>query len=433
MHRLLLALTAVVAAPAAQPLYEQSAFVPGSDGTPAGWQVWTPRQEIAPRLFVDSVHSLGGPGSLGVSAASVPGTTGGWQRSVEGVTEGQWYRFVAHYRAERLDYEPRQVVPRLAWADAHGREAGRPDYAYSTEPAGSWKRVSMDAPAPAGATVARIQLLLWDSQTGVVFWDKISLTPIPNPTPRLVKVASINLRPRETGSAAESVSRFIEAVDATMPEDVDVIVLPEGITAVGTGKKYIEVAEPVPGPTTKRLGALARRHSAYLAAGLYEKEGPVLYNTAVLIDRSGELIGKYRKVYIPREETEAGITPGSHYPVFSTDFGRIGMMICWDIQYADPARALTLAGAEMLIVPIWGGSDILARARAIENRVFVVSSGYDHPTRIIDPDGEVLSVAAKDGAAAIATIDLNKRYLDEWLGDMRGRFRKELRLDVPVR
>jgi predicted amidohydrolase len=108
------------------------------------------------------------------------------------------------------------------------------------------------------------------------------------------------------------------------------------------------------------------------------------------------------------------------------------MMICWDVQYADPARGLALRGAEMILMPIWGGNDVLARARAIENQVFLVSSGYDHPSRILAPDGEVIAHAVEDATVAIATVDLNKRYVDQWLGNMRGRFHKELRLDVDV-
>jgi predicted amidohydrolase len=150
------------------------------------------------------------------------------------------------------------------------------------------------------------------------------------------------------------------------------------------------------------------------------------------IDRAGNLIGKYRKVYLPREEIEGGLSPGSDYPVFRTDFGKVGLMICWDVQYADPARALALRGAEMILMPIWGGNQTLGKARAIENRVFLISSGYDYPTSILDPDGELLAIAREPGAAAAATIDLNRRYLDPWLGDMRQRFMKELRFDVQV-
>ena len=150
----------------------------------------------------------------------------------------------------------------------------------------------------------------------------------------------------------------------------------------------------------------------------------------MLIDRAGNVEGKYRKVYLPREEIEAGLTPGNDYPVFRTDFGTVGLMICYDVFFADPARALATKGAEVILMPIWGGDETLAKARAIENKVFLVASGYDHPTYIMDPDGEMLSVAKNRGAAATATVDLNKRYVDQWLGDMHGRRMKELRLDV---
>ena len=213
----------------------------------------------------------------------------------------------------------------------------------------------------------------------------------------------------------------------------DLIVLPEGVTIVGTGKTNVEVAETIPGPATRALGEIARKKHAYLVAGVYEREGQAVYNTAVLLDRDGAVAGKYRKVYLPREEVEAGITPGNDYPVFQTDFGKIGMMICWDVEYADPARALALRGAEIIAFPIWDGDRRLGVARAVENHVFIASSGYGYPNQIMDPDGEVLAVATQVGQAAIAEIDLNRRYTDDWLGHMRDRFFHELRHDVPVK
>jgi predicted amidohydrolase len=246
-------------------------------------------------------------------------------------------------------------------------------------------------------------------------------------------VATVRLRPEGTGSPAESVRRFVEAVDAELrPGDADVILLPEGITLVGTGRSYAEVAEGVPGPTTGRLADLARRHRAWVAAGLYEREGPAIYNTAVLLDRSGRLAGSYRKVYLPREELEGGLTAGREYPVFQTDFGRVGLMICWDVQYADPARALALGGAELVLMPIWGGSELLARARAAENRFFLASSGYDFPSLVVSRDGEILARAEAPRRVALATLDLGARDVDPWLGERRGRFFRELRLDTPA-
>ena len=112
------------------------------------------------------------------------------------------------------------------------------------------------------------------------------------------------------------------------------------------------------------MGNIARQYNLYIVAGLLEKDGNVVYNTAVLIDKKGKIVGKYRKISLPREEIDGGITPGDETPVFDTDFGRIGMMICWDVTFPETARALAKQGAEVIFLPIAGGHLKLAMARA---------------------------------------------------------------------
>lgn len=410
---------------ASGPVYEQSSF----SGKADGWTAWAARPEIAPKTFVDAKYSRGEGGALAISGNDNPAAYGGWHRVVDGIRPGHWYRMTAHYRVEGATYEPLQVLSRLDW-NAGAKRAGQPDYGYQTSIEGDWKRVVLEAPAPESATAVTLELYLGNAPKATVWWDDIRLEEIAAPSPRLVTVASINLRPSRTHSAEENVGLFLEAVEQTVKQKADIILLPEGITAVGNGKKYVDLAESIPGPTTERLGECARRKNAWMVAGIYERDGIAVYNTAVLIDRSGKVAGKYRKVYLPREEIEAGLTPGSSYPVFQTDFGKIGMMICYDQMFADPARALALQGAELILLPIWGGNLALGKARAVENRVFIAASGYDYPTYVRNPDGEILAQAHERGQAAIATIDLNRRYPDQWLGDMKSRVPKELRLDV---
>jgi predicted amidohydrolase len=390
-----------------------------------GWSTWAPRQEIAPKTWAEGeVLAISGNGNAAEHGA--------WVRQVDGLRGGQWYRFTAAYRAEGVPYENRQVAARLEWCDARGRRTGQPDYAYEATREGDWKRLRLDVPAPEKAMSAKVQLFLSNAPKGIVRWKDVKIEEISDPGPRNVSVASVNLRPRQSPSREANVARFAEVIDRHITGKVDLIVLPEGMTVVGTGKPYAEVSETVPGPTTEALGKTAARHKSWLVAGLYEREGHAIYNTAVLLDREGRLAGKYRKVYLPREELEAGLTPGSSYPVFRTDFGTVGIMICWDLQYNDPSRALAHQGAEIIALPIWGGNETLGRARAIEHRVFIASSGYDYPTFIEDPDGKTIAEAKENGTVAMATIDLNRRYLDPWLGDMRQRMHKELRTDVPV-
>ena len=432
MKHVLIALAAVLTTGSGALNVVHSGFRAGPNGTPPDWSVWSARSEIAPRAFVDEHHNRNEPGSLAISGNGNAAAYGGWEHTVRGVDAGKWYRLVAYYQATGLKYEPLQVVARLDWAGADGKRVGQPDYAYVTKPEGEWRQVTLEAPAPPKAAQARIQLYLQNAPDGTVWWDEISLREIVTPSPRPVSVAVVNLKPRDTKSSAEAVRRFIDVVERGVNKKTDVIVLPEGITVVGTGKGFPEVAETIPGPTTARLGEIAKKKNSYLVAGMYERDGAAIYNTAVFIDRGGSVVGKYRKVYLPREEIEGGLTPGGEYPVFRTDFGTVGILICWDSQYADPARALALNGSELLLMPIWGGNETLVKARAIENRVFIATSGYNYPTHIVDPDGNLLATASEQGSVAYATIDLSKRYTDDWLGDMRGRFMKELRLDIEV-
>jgi predicted amidohydrolase len=388
-----------------------------------------------PRTFIDTLHFRTGPGSLAVSGNSNPAELGGWEYLVKGVRPGAWYQFVAWYKAEGLTYEPVQAFAKLNWIGADGKRVGPPDFPASVNPEGGWTRLTLDLTAPEKASAVKLQLLLADAPQATIWWDDISFEEIPAPPARPVRIATIRFEPKGAGSAAEAVRRCVEVIDKTVTGQTDVILLGETITWAGTRGPYSEVAEPIPGPTTARLADVARARKTYIVAGLVEREGTAIYNTAVLINREGRLVGKYRKVSLPYDEFEDGFTPGSEYPVFHTDFGKVGMMICWDSQFPDAARALALQGAEIILMPIWDWSAPLVLARALENQVFIVTSCYGEPSVILDPHGEQVASATEEGTAAIATIDLNRRYKSPLvnLGFMRERIVRELHAEIPVK
>lgn len=411
----------------------QSGFSAEADGRPAGWTTWAARTEIAPRTFIDPVHYRSRPGSLAIYGDTNASAYGGWEYKVDGVEPDKWYRFSAYYCEDGVRCQSWQIVSRLDWRAADGNRAGQPDYAYRVTPAGEWKRVTLDAPAPPKATAVKLQFYLANSPQGTVYWDDITLEEVPAPGPRRITVASINFQPRNTRSSEKTVRLFLQNIEQSVKQPTDVILLTEGMTAVGNGKDPVDVAEHVPGPTTSRLAELARRRRTYIVAGLFEREAHTLYNVAVLLDRQGTIVGKYRKVYLPREDVEAGLTPGNDYPVFRTDFGTVGIMICWDHYYTNPARALALQGADIIFLPAAGAYTLIEKARAFENHVFLASSVHsNHHAHIINPDGEMVAESLTLGTPAIATLDLNHRYVDPWLGDMKERFFKEIRFDVPV-
>lgn len=117
-----------------------------------------------------------------------------------------------------------------------------------------------------------------------------------------------------------------------------------------------DLADPLPGPVTDRLGSIARELGIVLVASLFEHRGPGLYhNTATVHDADGSLLGCYRKSHIPQDpafEEKFYFTPGdSGWPVWQTAHGAIGVLVCWDQWYPEAARLMALGGAQLLVYP----------------------------------------------------------------------------------
>ena len=215
------------------------------------------------------------------------------------------------------------------------------------------------------------------------------------------------------------------------------VVLPEVFAWRGPRRAEADVAEPIPGPTTDRLAALARELEIHLQAGsVSEKiEGERrCYNTALLFAPNGELVGKYRKIHlfdveipgqVSARESEAR-KPGEATTVVRTEIGVIGLSVCYDLRFPELYRRLVRAGAEILCIPSaftfptgaahW---EPLVRARAIENQCYVIApdqygtspNGYrDYgSSMIVDPWGVVVA-RAREGECVI-TAEIDVEYL----------------------
>jgi hypothetical protein len=233
--------------------FQQSGFSEAANG----WTVWSSRPDTAPRTWVENTVSVGEQGSLAVSGNGNLGAFGGWQRAFTGIEPAAWYRLTASYRHTGITSPNWQIEPRLDWRQANGRRAGEVDYAYQCSQDGDWTRVTLQTQAPAAASGVTLQLFLAHAPQGVVWWDNIAFERIPPPAPRNVTIATVNLRPKGPQSPEQNVRQFVELIERAVPPNADVILLPEGITVVGTGKRYADVSETIPGPTTATLGDLA--------------------------------------------------------------------------------------------------------------------------------------------------------------------------------
>jgi len=202
-------------------------------------------------------------------------------------------------------------------------------------------------------------------------------------------------------------------------------------------------AEAIPGPSTERLSALAAKNSVVLIASLFERRAAGLYhNTAVVFEKDGSLLGKYRKMHIPDDPgfyEKFYFTPGDlgFHPIASS-VGKIGVLVCWDQWYPEAARLMALAGAEVLVYPTaigWDSDDtsdergrqrqawmLSHRGHAVANGIPVLScnrTGFE-PSPIgasgirfwgsshaLGPQGEILAEAGTDTPEILyATLDL---------------------------
>jgi predicted amidohydrolase len=391
------------------------------------WTFKSQRPEIFPKHWVEQDFQSQGKPGLALSGNDKEHANGCWTKTLP-VVAGKSYKFSINYLANHVEEPNRSVLARVLWQDENGKRVGRAEYPRTLfkKNAQSLSTIEQVYIAPEKSAQAQLELVYrWDADGSVYFINPV-LKETSNLAPRLVNIASIHYRPRNSKGTQDNLNKFAAFVDEAGKKGADIVCLPEGITLAGTGKKYLEVSEPVPGPSTEFLGKVAKKNNLYIVAGIYEIEGEIVYNTSVLLGRDGSLVGKYRKVCLPREEIQGGITPGKEFPVFDTDFGRIGMMICWDVFFPEPARALALKGAEIIFMPIWGGNLNLAKARAIENQIYLVSSTYGMKTGVFDLEGELIVEGTEDLPVAMVTVDLNQQKLWPWLGDLKNRIPREL-------
>ena len=388
------------------------------------WQQWAPRpvQQPETERLAD--------GGLRLQAAGRDEVFGGFRGKIAPLEPDHWYRVTVHAQLDGIDDPRHQTWVQLLLSQQHYRHLA--DVVPNSDGPCLYEMTGK-----AELDHAFLDVLLVRCPEGEMTVSQVVVEPLDAPPSRLVRVCSIYDYPpyRPKDKPIDNARLFAADIDQARERfgPLDLVVLPEATNIVGITEKHYQGALDVPGPETDVLADAARRCKTYVVAGLFQRDGEVIYNAAVLFDRTGQVAGIYHKVQLPNQELSDGIKPGDDLPVFDTDFGRLGMLICHDTTYPEPARALLLGGAEIVAVPIWGGREVLVRSRAYENGLWLITSGYNYPCQIISPAGDVIArTHPGDGArgerdAIFATLDLARPPIQPWYGDMRDLQFKERR------
>ncbi len=245
---------------------------------------------------------------------------------------------------------------------------------------------------------------------------------------RPVRVVSIGLTPKRP------LEEIAGLVDEEGARGTDLVILPE--TWRGQDEKSMESLE---GATVAAMARLAKIHKTYIVCPIDRKEGERRYNSAVLLDRQGEVVSIYNKLY-PVWQWECvkqpPVEPGDRVTVHQADFGRIGLAICFDVNWASLWEGLANQGAELVIWPSAYSAGRALQAHAISHHYYVVSSTWVPDCLAYDIDGEQLVYERNNRGNGTnvtrVTLDLDRCifHQDNNLPEKRDRLLKERGEDI---
>ena len=298
------------------------------------------------------------------------------------------------------------------------------DHATECERCGDCLRFGEIIDAPKETTEIKIEMWL-KGNYAYASWQQPSLCEIEPLPPRKVRVSIAYIKPDGKGlrPIEDNIEVILKSIDESAKYNPDLIILSEGMDARDTGIPLKDHAEDIEsGRICSLVRERAAKYGSYIVYNFHEIDNGEYYNTSALFGRRGEICGKYRKTHLTVTELEKGLTPGSSYPVFDTDFGKLGILICWDHYFSVPAEEIAKAGAEIVAVSSAGDANAKGIARAMDGGIWYAIAGWNTnnaygwgPGRIISPDGAIVAHTSETYKPANYEIDLNEKIRIKWL------------------
>jgi predicted amidohydrolase len=236
---------------------------------------------------------------------------------------------------------------------------------------------------------------------------------------REVWIASLTQNRIGGSDYKEAIQQALQKMEHVVSFSPDIVCLPEVFHVAGIkgGRPPLKAsAEDGTGKIIGPFQSFAKDNKCFVICPVYTVENGKFYNAAIVIDRQGKKIGEYRKARLTVGEMEKGLTPGPlDFPVFQTDFGVIGIQICYDIEWPDGWHQLREKGAEIVFWPSAFAAGKKINTKAWENQYCVVSSTRKDTTKICDITGEELAVSGIFSQWGVcAPVNLEKAFLHSW-------------------
>ena len=242
---------------------------------------------------------------------------------------------------------------------------------------------------------------------------------------RTAKIGIIQVVADYSWPPDKCINHMLDLGEECLKAKADIVTMPEWYQYKTNEADNVEKSRLYIAGNLERSSALAKKYGAYVVTWDIEHDaGGKAYNTSFIFGRDGNEVGKYRKVYPTAGEYKYGMSAGDDFYVFDLDFAKVGIMICFDNRFPEPAAALARKGAEIILFPLyseWGDMlpgdewEVRTRARSIDHGVYVVpvqlKNGrmYEERTAytgIITPGGHVLKTLEEPGSFAVVEIDL---------------------------
>lgn len=238
-----------------------------------------------------------------------------------------------------------------------------------------------------------------------------------NRLPREVWIAGISQMDLEAKTPRQMVDKVISIIEEVVVYQPDIICLPEVFPTSNIEKQLslsekLEFSEKV----LEQFAALAKKHHCYIICSTYTTENGKAYNSAVVFDRKGVRLGEYRKIHLTVGEIEKGLTPGPLTPpVFQTDFGKIGIQICFDMLWDDGWTKLKEQGAEIVFWPSAYAGGIMVNTKARQHKYMVASSTRKNTAKISDYTGrEIAKTGIWQKHFYCAPVNMERALLHLW-------------------